>query len=250
MTIAAKTLEQLATLANDQPGAALYAADAQYLGDFDLLNSLHWSEKAQRYCDYGLHSTHVELQRQMEPKDMHRNPNLPPPPPPPKKRVVKEPPQLGLVENTFGYVSLYPVMLKLVPHDSDVLRVVLESILSEKDLWSNYGLRSISTLSPYYKAHNTEHDPPYWRGAIWININYMMLSALKYYSSIAGPNQELAFKIYAELRNNVVSNMVREFRRTGYLWENYADDSGQGRGAHPFTGWSSLVLSIMAEQYD
>lgn len=56
--------------------------------------------------------------------------------------------------------------------------------------------------------------------------------------------------MYTELRNNVVANVAREFRRTGFLWEQYSDKDGRGQGAHPFTGWSSLVLAIMAEQYD
>lgn len=59
-----------------------------------------------------------------------------------------------------------------------------------------------------------------------------------------------AFGVYSDLRNNLVTNVAREFRKTGFLWENYNDETGRGQGAHPFTGWSSLVLSIMAEQYD
>lgn len=30
-----------------------------------------------------------------------------------------------------------------------------------------------SQSASLYQQRNTEHDPPYWRGAIWINVNYV-----------------------------------------------------------------------------
>jgi mannosyl-oligosaccharide glucosidase len=48
--------------------------------------------------------------------------------------------------------------------------------------------------------YNTEHDPPYWRGPIWINVNYLAVRALHHYSVEEGPHRAKAKRVYQELR--------------------------------------------------
>jgi mannosyl-oligosaccharide glucosidase len=141
------------------------------------------------------------------------------------------------------------MLLELLDAESPKLGTMLDQLRDVRHLWTNYGLRSLSRSAPLYDKKNTEHDPPYWRSAIWINVNYLALKSLKHYASVAGPHQERAGKIYAELRTNVVTNILSNYERTGYIWEQYNDKSGKGQGSHPFTGWSALVVLIMSEIY-
>ena len=87
-------------------------------------------------------------------------------------------------------------------------------------------------------------------GAIWINMNYMVLSALQYYARVPGPSADQARQIYRQLRSRLLKNMMRVYERTGHVWEQYDDQTGDGKGCHPFTGWSSLIVLIMSELYE
>jgi hypothetical protein len=86
----------------------------------------------------------------------------------------------------FGYNSLLPLALQLVPWDSPDMQLQLQHLQDPQLLWTKFGLRSLAKSSSIYHKHNTAHDAPYWRGAIWINMNFLVLRSLKTCSRYAG----------------------------------------------------------------
>ncbi|KAL0803320.1 hypothetical protein ABMA28_017199 [Loxostege sticticalis] len=238
MYAAAESLATIARALNKDPSK--FEATANQLADEDLLNELHWSPTTNTYADYGLHTDGVRLVRS-KPKHPNEHPKM--------VRSVTAPPQPKLVTSAFGYISLFPMLLKVLRPESENLGKILESLDKPGLLWSPYGLRSLSKSSPLYMKRNTEHDPPYWRGQIWININYLALSSLKYYANAPGPHMDRARELHSRLKNNVVRNILSEYRRTGYLWEQYSGEDGRGSGCRPFNGWTALIPLIMAEEY-
>lgn len=214
------------------------------LTDQDLLDSLHWSPKLGAYADFGSNSEKVVLQQPpviINPKNGRVVQQE-------KVRYAVKPPELGFV-NIFGYVSLFPLILGILKPDSPTYTATLTKLDNPKLLWTPYGLRSLSANAPLYNKRNTEHDPPYWRGPVWININFLTLKALHDYSKLEGSGVALAKEKYQKLRDNVINNVFSQYNTTGYVWEQYDDTTGKGKGCRPFNGWSSLVVLIMAEEY-
>jgi mannosyl-oligosaccharide glucosidase len=102
------------------------------------IDGIHWSEPDQTYCD-----TTVVDGNQIE-KVCHK-----------------------------GYISLFPFFVGLMGPDHSHLKAVLNLIRNPDELWSPYGLRSLSLRDKYYGT-----DENYWRSPIWININYMVMQRL------------------------------------------------------------------------
>eukprot|EP00195_Chlamydomonas_chlamydogama_P007994 CAMPEP_0202898164 /NCGR_PEP_ID=MMETSP1392-20130828/6754_1 /ASSEMBLY_ACC=CAM_ASM_000868 /TAXON_ID=225041 /ORGANISM="Chlamydomonas chlamydogama, Strain SAG 11-48b" /LENGTH=860 /DNA_ID=CAMNT_0049584015 /DNA_START=924 /DNA_END=3506 /DNA_ORIENTATION=- len=214
-----------------------YRSTADTLRNIPLLASLHLDPGSGQYRDYGLHTEDVVLQR--------RNYNLEGKMQEMTVRVVGTPPTYQLVP-CFGYVSLFPLLMRLLPPSSEELGRQLELLRDPQLLWTPFGIRSLSPTCSLYKKYNTAHDPPYWRGQIWININYLALTALDHYRSQEGPWAASAQQAYEELRTAVLSNVVAEYKGRGYLYEQYDDASGRGVSSHPFTGWTALVALMAA----
>ncbi|KAF1001539.1 hypothetical protein AG4045_017698 [Apium graveolens] len=198
---------------------------------------MHFDKSFGAYFDFGNHTEKVRLSWKLVdgPNNILSRQLI---------REVLEEPILRFVPH-IGYVSLFPFIWKIVP----AVKKQLDLISDKAILWSDFGIRSLAKTSSLYMKYNTENDAPYWRGSIWINMNYLILSSLHHYTKENGPYRERAEKIYNNLRDNLVSNIVKNYQQTGYFWEQYDQETGKGKGARVFTGWTSLILLIMAESY-
>jgi Mannosyl oligosaccharide glucosidase. len=52
--------------------------------------------------------------------------------------------------------------------------------------------------------------------------------------------------MYSKLRKNLVENVYREWKDTGFAWEQYNPDTGKGQRTQHFTGWTSMVVNMMS----
>ena len=189
------------------------------------IDDLHWDKKAKTYCDATIddyeESTHV----------CHK-----------------------------GYISIFPFLTGLLPPDSPRLKSILDLISDPAELWSDYGIRSLSKSDEFYGT-----DENYWRSPIWMNMNYLAVKSLYVSHSFClqlnkqesantmqdiaiqpGPEKARATNIYTSLRKNLVENVFNEWESTGFAWEQYNPETGAGQRTQHFTGWTSLVVKIMA----
>jgi mannosyl-oligosaccharide glucosidase len=188
------------------------------------IDDLHWDDKAQTYCD----ATVDDYEESVH--NCHS-----------------------------GYISISPFLTGMVGPESPRLKPILDLISNRDELWSDYGIRSLSKGDELYGTGEN-----YWRSPIWININYLVLKNL--YVSLStsvllgivnltvhfqdivtapGPHRDQARKMYSDLRKNLVSNVFNEWKKTGFAWEQYNPETGGGQRTQHFTGWTSLVVKMM-----
>ncbi|EFQ97264.1 mannosyl-oligosaccharide glucosidase [Nannizzia gypsea CBS 118893] len=139
-----------------------------------------------------------------------------------------------------GYISIFPFMAGLLDANHPRLGDILNLIQDSEELWSDYGIRSLSKRDEFFGTGEN-----YWKGPIWINMNYLVLKNLLSIAQVQGPYQEQASEMYTKLRKNVVDNVFKEWKNTGFAWEQYNPDTGKGQRTQHFTGWTSLVVKMM-----
>ncbi|KAK8143979.1 Processing alpha glucosidase I [Beauveria asiatica] len=170
------------------------------------LNDLHWSEKEGCYCDASLDD---------------------------------------FEEHTLvchkGYISIMPFLVGLMKPKDPKLGRILDLLGDEEHLFSPYGIRSLSKQSEFY---GTEEN--YWRSPIWMPMNYLAVKQLHHFATQSGPHSQKARDLYIRLRKNLVNTVYNSWKETGFAWEQYSPETGAGQRTQHFTGWTSLVVKIMA----
>ena len=147
-----------------------------------------------------------------------------------------------------GYISLFPFITGMLqeeqfnPLQRELVKAArkkaLEIMSDPSLLLSEDGIRSLSLDDSLYGTGDN-----YWRGAVWMPINYLTLRAIKqqYWED------EQAREVYSLVRERLIETVKGNWERTGYLFENYHE--GKGNRGYPFYGWTSLIINIITEQY-
>jgi mannosyl-oligosaccharide glucosidase len=149
-----------------------------------LTVDLHWSEEEQMYCDVSVNEEGLSAQYVARDRDW-----------------ISSDESIHVCHK--GYISLFPFLLGLLPPTSPHLTPMLDLITSSTHLWSSYGIRSLSRSHPLFGK-----DENYWRGPIWMQMNWLALKSLKErYVVEEGSERERAKEVYAALRTNVVENV-------------------------------------------
>ncbi|KAL0221106.1 hypothetical protein RCL1_000960 [Eukaryota sp. TZLM3-RCL] len=140
-----------------------------------------------------------------------------------------------------GYVGLFPLMLcHVAPTDHDRIEKIVNIVLDENALNSPAGIRSLSKQSKLFGSGEN-----YWRGPVWINLNYLYLKAIKecYWEN------DVARQSYHVIRSKIVKNVAQNYINSGFFYEQYNPIDGKGQKNKPFTGWTSLIFNLIIEDF-
>ncbi|GAB7350307.1 hypothetical protein MBLNU459_g0941t1 [Dothideomycetes sp. NU459] len=204
MGMMSRAMKRIATTLSETDDAATFGKIEDAI--IRNIDDLHWNEKEQTYCDATIddyeESAHV----------CHK-----------------------------GYISIFPFMTGMMDAKHKHLGAVLDLIQNEDELWSPFGIRSLSQQDEFYGTAEN-----YWRSPIWMNMNYLIVKELYNVATAAGPHQKQARVMYTSLRKNLVDTVFKSWKETGFAWEQYNPETGAGQRTQHFTGWTSLIVKIMA----
>jgi len=123
--------------------------------------------------------------------------------------------------------NFYPLLVKL-PSQAQAGRMVKNYLLNPKEFYGEYMIPSIS-------RSDTAFGGEYWRGRIWGPMNLLVYLGLRNY------NFPAAQKALVDKSRNLI---LKSWRETGMVWENFDPNNGQGGNAldcDSYYHWSTLL---------
>jgi len=144
----------------------------------------------------------------------------------------------GAFSDRLSPTNFYPLLCRGAT-ESQARRMVCEHLLSEQEFWGEWVLPSVPRNDPAYG----EQD--YWRGRIWGPMNFLVYLGLRNYPALADARSALADKSGRLL--------LKEWRASGHVHENYSAVTGQGCGtasSDAFYHWGGLLglVALMEEE--
>jgi len=130
--------------------------------------------------------------------------------------------------------TLFYPMLARVPSEERAQRMVNDHLLNPEEFWGEFVIPSTTRDDPSFPRQR------YWKGAIWPPLNFLTYLGLRTYA-LTEPA--------AELSRKSLDMFLAEWRRKGYVSENYSSITGAGDdrrlSSDPFHSWGAL-FGIMA----
>jgi len=130
--------------------------------------------------------------------------------------------------------TLFYPMLAQVPSQSRAERIVEEHFFNPDEFWGDWIIPTIARNDPAFERQR------YWKGAIWPPTNFLTYLSLREYSMVGA---------YESLAQKSLDMFLAEYRRKGFVSENYSAFTGTGDdprlSSDNFHSWGSL-FGIMA----
>jgi hypothetical protein len=131
------------------------------------------------------------------------------------------------------YQAAWPVWAGLAA--SPAVQAAALTRLLEADLWSPFGLRSVSDQDPRYNNDNIINPYSNWRGPVWINVAAIMAYTLRASGQGAAA---------AALADTLVHTLAQDLRASGTWHEAYSSVNGSGLAAPGFLSWDTIAADL------
>jgi len=123
--------------------------------------------------------------------------------------------------------AIFAPLFAKVPTQEEAEFVVKNYLLNKDEFKTKYMLPTVSKSEPSY---DPEH---YWRGPVWIAINWIIYQGL------------LNYKGFEEVAEDIRQQSVELLKKSGFR-EYFNPETGGGLGAKNFT-WGGLILDMFPE---